>query len=142
MVGSLPVVAGDPTLLRQVFDNLVGNALKYTRPGHQAQVEITAARAEDDGWRLEIRDRGIGIPAAQRAVVFDAFVRADGSQPYPGTGLGLAIVARIIERHGGRIGVHDNPGGGSVFWFTLPVSRAAVTAAGAGVPAAPGPVAG
>ena len=119
VLGALPVVEGDPTLLRQVFDNLIGNALKYTRSGEAAQVEIDAAPAGDDGWRIEVRDRGIGIPPDQRAAVFDAFVRAPGGRPYPGTGLGLAIVARIVERHGGRIDVEDNPGGGSVFWFTL-----------------------
>ncbi|WP_425322654.1 sensor histidine kinase [Actinoplanes ianthinogenes] len=69
---------------------------------------------------VEIADRGIGIPAAERPRVFDAFHRCANSGGYPGTGLGLAICKRIVERHGGRIGADENPGGGSRFWFTLP----------------------
>ncbi len=65
-------------------------------------------------------DRGIGIPDGERDTVFTAFHRAAGSDGYPGTGLGLAIVHRIVQRHGGRAGVEPNPGGGSVFWFTVP----------------------
>ncbi|MFI5496643.1 ATP-binding protein [Actinoplanes sp. NPDC051859] len=115
----LPTIDGDPTLLRQVFDNLIGNALKYTHPGTAAQVNITAKR-HDDAWTVEISDRGIGIPAAQRKAVFTAFTRANGSQSYPGTGLGLTIVHRIIERHHGKIVADENPGGGTVFRITLP----------------------
>ncbi|GIE49159.1 hypothetical protein Ani05nite_26930 [Amorphoplanes nipponensis] len=130
----LPVVDGDPVLLRQVFDNLVGNALKYTATGQNPRLEISGAR-RGDGWRIELADRGIGIPAAQRATVFTPFIRADGSQNYVGTGLGLAIVHRIIERHGGEVGVEANPGGGSRFWFTLPAvapgERSPVAARGA-----------
>jgi signal transduction histidine kinase len=116
----LPTVDGDPVLLRQVVDNLVGNALKYTRAGQDPSIEISGTPADAGGWRIEIADRGIGIPAAQRETVFTPFTRADGSQNYHGTGLGLAIVHRIIERHGGETGVSENPGGGSRFWFTLP----------------------
>jgi signal transduction histidine kinase len=122
VVGPLPSVDGDPVLLRQVVDNLVGNALKYTVAGQQPCLEITGTAPEAGGWCIEIADRGIGIPAAQRATVFDPFIRADGSQPYHGTGLGLAIVHRIIERHGGEVGVRENPGGGSRFWFTVPAT--------------------
>jgi signal transduction histidine kinase len=117
--GELPVVAGDPTLLRQVFDNLIGNALKYTAPGHRPDIQVSS-REDGNGWRVEVADRGIGIPDDQRDSVFTAFARAAGSEAYPGTGLGLAIVHRIVERHGGRVGVEANPGGGSRFWFTLP----------------------
>ncbi|GAA1581349.1 sensor histidine kinase [Actinoplanes couchii] len=122
VVGDLPTVDGDPTLLRQVFDNLIGNALRYTRHGHAAQVEINA-EPEGDDWRIEIRDHGIGIPAEQRNSIFTAFARADGSQGYPGTGLGLAIVHRVIERHHGRISADANPGGGTVFTVTLPAEQ-------------------
>jgi signal transduction histidine kinase len=123
----LPSVDGDPVLLRQVFDNLVGNALKYTPAGQHPSIEVTAHPRDTGGWRVEVADHGIGIPAAQRATVFTPFIRADGSQDYHGTGLGLAIVQRIVERHEGEVGVEENRGGGSVFWFTLP----------AGVPAQP-----
>ncbi|MGW4945062.1 sensor histidine kinase [Actinoplanes sp. NPDC004185] len=120
VVDPLPVVPGDATLLRQVLDNLIGNAVKYTAEGHQPYVRISS-RPEGDAVRIDVADRGIGIPEDQRDTVFTAFARAAGSEGYPGTGLGLAIVARIVERHGGRAGVDDNPGGGSRFWFTLPV---------------------
>ena len=119
---ALPTVDGDPVLLRQVVDNLVGNALKYTPAGQDPSIEISSTPQDGGGWRIEVADRGIGIPADQRAGVFTPFVRADGSQDYHGTGLGLAIVHRIIERHGGATGVEGNPGGGSRFWFTLPAT--------------------
>ena len=119
----LPSVDGDPVLLRQVIDNLIGNAIKYTPPGADPSVEITSSPQDSGGWRIEVADRGIGIPEDQRDTIFTAFTRAGGSEGYPGTGLGLAIVHRIIERHGGEVGVGPNPGGGSVFWFTLPGTR-------------------
>ncbi len=125
VVDPLPAVPGDATLLRQVLDNLIGNAVKYTADGHQAYVRVSSRR-EGDAVRIDVADRGIGLPEDQRDAVFAAFSRAAGSEGYPGTGLGLAIVHRIVERHGGRVGVEDNPGGGSRFWFTLPlVSRPA-----------------
>ena len=120
VVDPLPAVPGDATLLRQVLDNLIGNAVKYTAEGHQPYVRISS-RPEGDSVRIDVADRGIGIPEDQRDTVFTAFSRAAGSEGYPGTGLGLAIVARIVERHGGRVGIEDNPGGGSRFWFTLPL---------------------
>ncbi|GIE94533.1 ATP-binding protein [Paractinoplanes rishiriensis] len=118
--GTLPAVQGDPTQVRQVLDNLIGNAIKYTPPERAAEIRISAAPAADVGMsRIEVADRGIGVPEAQRAEVFNAFTRAEGSEKFPGTGLGLAIVQRIVERHGGSVGVEANPGGGTVFWFTL-----------------------
>ncbi|MFC4067596.1 sensor histidine kinase [Actinoplanes subglobosus] len=116
----LPTVLGDPTLVRQVLDNLIGNAIKYTPTGRAAEITIRATTPGPTSCRIEIADRGIGIPEEQRTDVFNAFTRADGSERYAGTGLGLAIVQRIIERHGGTVGVDAHPGGGSIFWFTLP----------------------
>ncbi|MFG1924145.1 ATP-binding protein [Cryptosporangium sp. NPDC048952] len=118
-VGELPVVSGDPGMLRQVLDNLIGNAVKYTAPGRPPRVSVRAQRG-DLTWRIEVADQGIGIPADERDGVFDAFHRGAGSGAFSGSGLGLAICRKIVERHGGTIGVEDNPGGGSVFWFTLP----------------------
>ncbi|GAA2688295.1 sensor histidine kinase [Actinoplanes palleronii] len=118
--GSLPDVHADPDLLQHVIDNLIGNALKYRRPGTAAQVEISA-QVTPGGVRVEVADHGIGIPEADRPKVFDAFHRSANSGGYQGTGLGLAICRRIVERHGGRIGVEPHPGGGSRFWFTLPL---------------------
>ncbi|WP_433382297.1 ATP-binding protein [Actinoplanes sp. CA-142083] len=121
-VGDLPAVLADPAMLRHVLDNLIGNALKYVRPGAAARVDVTAT-ATGTGWtRIEVADRGIGIPDAEKPAVFERFHRAHASAGYDGTGLGLAICKRIVERHGGEIGVDDNPGGGTRFHFTLEVS--------------------
>ncbi|HWS33288.1 MAG TPA: ATP-binding protein [Actinoplanes sp.] len=120
-VGSLPVIGGDETLLRQVFANLIGNAVKYTAPDREPWVRISG-RADGDRWRIDIEDHGIGIPDSQKEAVFTAFTRADGSEDYPGTGLGLAIVHRIVERHGGDVRITDNPGGGSRFHLTFPAA--------------------
>jgi signal transduction histidine kinase len=119
-VNALPTAVGDPTLLRQVFDNLISNAVKYTEPGTPATVEISAVESGPSMWRISIADRGIGIPPEDRPHVFDPFTRVGGSERFPGTGLGLAIVRRVVERHGGSIEVHGNRGGGSRFTFTVP----------------------
>jgi signal transduction histidine kinase len=118
--GPLPDVLADAGLLRHVLDNLVGNAIKYARPGTVAGVTISVRPQAGGSVRVEVADRGIGIPATDRARVFDAFHRCANSTGRPGTGLGLAICKRIVESHGGRIGVDENPGGGSRFWFTVP----------------------
>ncbi|MFI5953702.1 ATP-binding protein [Cryptosporangium sp. NPDC051539] len=123
-VEPLPALSADPVLVRQVLENLLGNALKYTRPGNPARVDVTARLESDPNggtWvRTEVADRGIGIPPGEHGLVFDRFHRAHPGTDYPGTGLGLAICQRIVERHGGAIGATDNPGGGTRFWFTLP----------------------
>ncbi len=127
-VGDLPNVWADKLLVRQVLDNLIGNATKYVAPGVTPEIRVTAAR-KDGGWvEVTVRDNGIGIDPAQRERVFDSFHRASKEQ-YAGTGLGLAICKRIIERHGGTIGVESNPGGGSSFVFTLPASAEVFAAA-------------
>ncbi|MEU4419893.1 HAMP domain-containing sensor histidine kinase [Actinoplanes sp. NPDC024001] len=118
--GPSPSVVADPELLRHVLDNLIGNAIKYTPTGVRARVVVAVRAASGGALRVEVADRGIGIPEADRPKVFDAFHRSANSGAYRGTGLGLAICRRIVERHGGRIGVDENPGGGSRFWFTLP----------------------
>ncbi|WP_307873079.1 ATP-binding protein [Paractinoplanes ovalisporus] len=120
-VASLPAVTADPAMLRHVLDNLLGNALKYVRPGTTPQVQVTA-EAHGEHWaRIEVADRGIGIPDTAKPEIFDSFHRAHAEAGYAGTGLGLAICKRIVERHGGEIGVADNPGGGTRFHFTLPL---------------------
>lgn len=132
-IGSLPMVSADAAMLRQLFDNLIGNALKYTQPGQPARIEIsahhhhTSATPEDDVdgtvWvRVEVADCGIGIPAADQPHIFDTFHRSPAHTGYHGTGLGLAICERIAHRHGGTITVADNPGGGTRFAVTLPLT--------------------
>jgi signal transduction histidine kinase len=121
-VGPLPTVHGDPVLLRQLIDNLVGNAMKYTPPGQPVRVTVTA-QPDREGWTaVEVADRGIGIPDGEHTAIFERFHRAHPDTRYPGTGLGLAICQRIIERHGGAITATDNPGGGTIFRFTLPLA--------------------
>jgi PAS domain S-box-containing protein len=118
--GPLPDVRADPVLCRQLLDNLIGNALKYTYPGRSAHVAISG-QTQADGWvRVEIADQGIGIPADDQDRVFTSFHRVATETGYAGSGLGLAICRRVIDRHHGTIEVGDNPGGGSQFTFTLP----------------------
>ncbi|GAA3236159.1 ATP-binding protein [Dactylosporangium siamense] len=119
-LGRLHDVHADPVLLRQLVDNLIGNAVKYTAPGVVPRIEICSVRVEGDLVRVEITDNGIGIPAGQHEAIFNNFHRAHRSGGYAGTGLGLAICKRIVERHGGSITATDNPDGGSRFVFTLP----------------------
>ncbi|MFL6157882.1 MAG: ATP-binding protein [Marmoricola sp.] len=112
-------VWADAGLVRQLLDNLIGNALKYVAPGTRALVEVTG---EVDGDWLEVRvtDNGIGVPEHQREAIFESFHRAHG-EGYGGTGLGLSICRRIVDRHGGTLHVEDAPHGrGSSFVFRLP----------------------
>ena len=118
-VGELPAVLGDETQLIQLFQNLVANALKFhgkTPP----RVEVAAESQGRDGWRFTVKDNGLGIDAQYFERIFIIFQRLHGREEYPGTGIGLAICKKIVERHGGRIGVESRPGEGSTFWFTLP----------------------
>ncbi|HYN96849.1 MAG TPA: ATP-binding protein, partial [Pilimelia sp.] len=106
-VAALPPVAADPAMVRQLMENLVGNALKYVHPGRPARVDITTEPTEPGWVRVVVADRGVGIPAGQHAAIFESFHRAHRDYDYPGTGLGLAICHRIVERHGGRMGAAD-----------------------------------
>ena len=116
-VGDLPGVTGDPVQLRAVVQNLVGNAAKFTLPGEKARIEIGAVR-EAGGWRIEICDHGRGIAPEQRDRVFQPLARVDES--VEGSGIGLATCRRIVEAHGGQIGLDDSPSGGTRAWFRLP----------------------
>jgi signal transduction histidine kinase len=126
--GDLVDVWADRVLVRQVLDNLVGNAFKYVAPDVVPRVLIEA-EAIDHGMALvHVRDNGIGVPPDHREKIFEDFHRVAGE--YQGTGLGLSICRRIIDRHGGSISVADNPDGvGSSFEFTLPMTPDAFTAA-------------
>lgn len=118
-VGELAGVRADRVLTRQLLDNLIGNAVKYTAPGVVPRLTVTGA-LRDGHVEVTIVDNGIGIPAGQHEAIFGDFHRAHRDAGYSGTGLGLAICKRIVERHGGVIAAADNPGGGSRFTFTLP----------------------
>ncbi len=116
---SLPTVQGHETRLVQLFQNLVGNGIKY-RSSDPPQIQVTAQRRDAD-WLFSVRDNGIGIKPEYFQQVFGIFKRLHGNT-YPGTGIGLAICQRIVERYGGRIWVESVPGKGSVFCFTLPLA--------------------
>ena len=116
----VPLVLADPVLVRQVLDNLIGNALKYVAPGEEPKVSVEGRRSDARLVTIEVHDNGIGIPAEEREAIFEEFHRAHYRE-YEGSGLGLSIVRRIITRHGGTIEALPNPAGqGSVFRFTLP----------------------
>lgn len=116
----LPTVLGDATLLTQLYQNLIGNALKFRAEG-APQVRITAERATGE-CVLGVLDNGIGVPAQYAEQIFAPFKRLHGRDAYEGTGIGLSICRRAVERHGGRIWVEPGPRGGSHFKFTLPES--------------------
>ena len=115
---SLPLVAGNEAQLRHVFQNLIGNAIKYRRPGIAPLIRLAALRDGADRT-ICVRDNGIGIEPRHLQAVFAPFKRLHGRE-IPGTGIGLAICRKIIEAHGGRIWVDSVPGEGSAFCFSLP----------------------
>ncbi len=116
--GELPTVRADPSQLTQLFQNLLGNAMKFHGEA-PPKIHVDACR-EGDFWRFSVRDNGIGIDPQFRDQIFDLFRRLHTRSRYPGTGVGLAICKRIVERHGGRIWVESQPGQGATFNFTLP----------------------
>lgn len=117
----LPVVMGDSTQLTQLFQNLIGNAIKYHRTG-PPRIQLKAKR-QDGEWLFSIQDNGIGFSQEQADRIFMIFQRLHNREKYPGTGIGLAICKRIIERHNGRIWAKSQQGEGSTFYFTIPISE-------------------
>jgi light-regulated signal transduction histidine kinase (bacteriophytochrome) len=118
----LPVVRGDSTQLRQLFQNLIANALKFHRPDVAPEVQVSAAD-DDRMWQFSVSDNGIGIEPQYLERIFVLFQRLHSRSDYPGTGIGLAICKKIVERHGGQMQVESEPGHGTTFRFTLPKSE-------------------
>lgn len=114
----MPVVRADAVQMSLLFQNLIGNAIKY-RGEKAPQVRVRAERVPE-GWQVSVRDNGLGIDPAYHKQIFEVFQRLHTYERIPGTGMGLAICKRIVERHGGRIWVESEPGKGSTFRFTIP----------------------
>jgi len=122
---NLPVVVMDPQRISQVLNNLITNAIKFSHPETRI---VLGAEATPSALRVWVRDEGQGIPAEDLPKLFREFGRAStrATQGEKSTGLGLAIVKRIVEAHGGRVGVESRVGEGSTFFFTLPLSGPAL----------------
>jgi signal transduction histidine kinase/CheY-like chemotaxis protein/HPt (histidine-containing phosphotransfer) domain-containing protein len=132
------VLSGDPLRLRQVLQNLVSNALKFTEAGQVAvRMEKVSEGDKSVSCRFSVRDTGIGIAPEHLPHLFQSFFQTDSSitRRYGGTGLGLAISKRLVELMGGRIGVESEPGKGSCFWFEVPLARVAASEVTASEPA-------
>jgi len=122
-VGPLPAVLADPRQLMQLFQNLIGNAVKY-RNDRTPEIHV-AAKPNGDQWVFSVQDNGIGIAPQHSERIFQMFQRLHTTNEYQGTGIGLAICRKIVERHGGKIWVEAQPGKGSTFVFTIPRAEGA-----------------
>jgi PAS domain S-box-containing protein len=118
---ALPTVHGDASQLRLVFQNLIGNALKF-RSATPPRIHVSARRDETQ-WVFSVRDNGIGLDLRQAERIFQVFQRLHTRREYTGTGIGLAICKKIVEQHGGRIWVESEPETGATFFFTLPAQK-------------------
>jgi signal transduction histidine kinase len=117
---ALPELPVDKTLITQLYQNLVSNALKFTPPHRTPKIRLSAAR-RGDCWELAVEDNGLGIKSEYAERIFKPFQRLHSRGEYEGTGIGLAICKKAVERHGGEIWVESQPGEGSQFRFTLPI---------------------
>ena len=134
-VAPLPIVVGDENMLRQVWLNLLGNAVKYSSGVEPARIQVECKRLDDGGYEFLIRDNGAGFDMQYAGKLFGVFQRLHSATEFPGTGVGLASVRRVLGRHGGRIWAESAVGQGATFHFTLPAS-----AHDAGVSSKPGKI--
>jgi len=127
----LPNVLADEMQLTQLFQNLVGNGIKYQRHGAPL-IHISAARGNGGEWIFSVKDNGLGIESKYFDKIFGMFQRLHKREEFAGTGIGLAICKKIVERHGGNITVESTLGNGSIFRFTLLASEKKIMKAVAG----------
>jgi len=120
MPASLPCVNADPVQIRQLMQNLIANGIKYQPKDSVPKITISSKPAPDGMIRIEVADNGIGIKPEYQASIFAMFKRLHTREEYEGTGIGLSVCKKIVERHGGKIGVESEYGKGSTFWFTVP----------------------
>lgn len=123
-IGDLPIIEADASRMRQLFQNLMGNALKYHQKGKAPLVKINAVPCQEGFYEIHVEDNGIGFDEKHLDTIFKPFERLHGRTQYEGTGLGLAICKRIAEQHGGSITARSKPGEGSTFIVTLPAKQA------------------
>jgi signal transduction histidine kinase len=122
--GPLPQVMGDATLLGMLWQNLIGNAIKFRAADRTPVIQITADEQPDGGWQIGVADNGIGVPAEFAEKIFIIFQRLHARDAYPGTGIGLALCKRIVEQHGGEMFLDTTYPGGTRIYFTLPAAAA------------------
>jgi signal transduction histidine kinase len=120
---ALPTVYADPIQIRQLFQNLISNGIKYQPKGNRPEITITSRPDAGNMFRIEITDNGIGIAPEYHAAIFAMFKRLHNKREYEGAGIGLAVCQKIVLRHNGKIGVESQPGKGATFWFTLPAEK-------------------
>ncbi|WP_373494425.1 PAS domain S-box protein [Aquiflexum sp.] len=121
-IGEIPQIQGPQSPMRQVFQNLIGNALKYSLKDVPVKIKIRS-RDMETHWQFAVQDNGIGIPEGSHDKIFEIFKRLHTKEEYEGTGMGLAITKKIVENMGGKIWVESEPGSGSTFFFTLPKNQ-------------------
>ena len=114
-----PIISGDELQLTQLFQNLIGNAIKFSKKGKTSHVYILI-KEENQQWVFSVRDNGIGIELEYLQKIFEIFQRLHTQDDYPGEGIGLALCKRIVESHGGKIWVESEIGKGTTFYFTIP----------------------
>ena len=131
---STDLALADPVQIRQLFQNLIGNALKFNKPGEAPLIRVRASNGNGRSrskkrdaavpvgeYEITVKDNGIGFEPEHGEQIFEIFKRLHGRSEYEGTGIGLAICRRIVERHGGTVAVDAKPGKGATFYIRLPI---------------------